>query len=473
MTVAAAIEIGTSATPTPSLGKTLGAGRGAERADAASYGQLSSTVAAATSFRANWQSLLASLGSSMDNFTEADANQGTASSIKASEQTSEKPSVSTSATGILSHQVWGTEKGSVETGAVATLSSGGAQTEALAAQSAAETAKQATTKTVDKNQAVEPETESARSSRPARSTNATKADAVSAEPMPGLVPAASASISQATPVAVFVSPVAQSTGEKSQTAQTDISAGFSTLQPDAFASASLSAQPPERNASGKSAAAVNAGVQQTAEGSQTPANPGKVSLVPSASSSTGETLDETVAYNDTTLATSQAPSQLPLPIQHSIQAQVASPSLTQSTALDTNPAESLATNQAPSQSPLPIQHSIQAQVASPSLTQNTVLNTNPAETLVTNQASSSSHVSNPSRIPSLVQNQDQTSTQSINQVVNAAATPMNSDNSNPLSTPAVAAAQSISLANQSQALSTPISASNRKASTTEALRSAH
>jgi len=433
MTVAAAIEIGTSATPTPSLGKTLGAGRGAERADAASYGQLSSTVAAATSFRANWQSLLASLGSSMDNFTEADANQGTASSIKASEQTSEKPSVSTSATGILSHQVWGTEKGSVETGAVATLSSGGAQTEALAAQSAAETAKQATTKTVDKNQAVEPETESARSSRPARSTNATKADAVSAEPMPGLVPAASASISQATPVAVFVSPVAQSTGEKSQTAQTDISAGFSTLQPDAFASASLSAQPPERNASGKSAAAVNAGVQQTAEGSQTPANPGKVSLVPSASSSTGETLDETVAYNDTTLATSQAPSQLPLPIQHSIQ----------------------------------------AQVASPSLTQNTVLNTNPAETLVTNQASSSSHVSNPSRIPSLVQNQDQTSTQSINQVVNAAATPMNSDNSNPLSTPAVAAAQSISLANQSQALSTPISASNRKASTTEALRSAH
>ena len=432
MTVAAFIEIGTSATPAPSLGKTLGTGHGVGQADAASYKLLSSTVSAATSFRANLQSLLASLGSSIDNFSEADANQGTASSITtASEQTSAKSSVSTSATGILSSQVWGTEKGSVEIGVGAKLSSGGAQTDALAAQSAAETAKQATTKTEDKNLAVEPETESARSSRSARSSNTTKTDAVSAEPLPGLVPAAAASISQAAPVAVIVSPAAQSTGEKAQTAQTDISAGFSTHQTDAFASASLSAQPPQRNASGKIAAAANAGVQQTAEGSEKPANPGKSSTAPSTSGSTGETLDETVASKDTTLTTSQAPSQSPLPIQHSIQAQVASPSLTQSTAL----------------------------------------NTNPAETLVTNQASSPSHVFNTSQTPSLVQNQEQGTTQSIKQIVNVAAAPMSGDNSNPLSTPA--AAQSSSLATQSQALSTPTAASSRKASTTEALRSAH
>jgi hypothetical protein len=431
MTVAAAIEIRSGATPAPSQGKTLGAVQQTERADAASYGLLSSTVSAATSFRANWQSLLASLGSSMDNLSEADANQGTASSMPASEQTSEKPSAATLATGSLSRQVRGTEKGSVETGAGTKLSSGGAQTKALVAQPAAETAKQATTKTEGKNQAAEPETESARSLRPARSTNTTKAAVVSAERLPGLVPATTASLSQAAPVAVFVSLATNSMGERAQMVHTENSAGLLTHQPAAFTSASLSAQPPERNASGKIAAAVNAGAQQTAEDSETPANPGKASPVPSPSGSTGLTLDETVANKDATLATSQAPSQ----------------------------------------SPLPIQHSIQAQVASPSQTQITALNTNPAETLVTNQASSPSLVLNPSRTPSLAQNQEQGSTQSINQIVNATAAPMHGDNSIPLSTPA--AAQSSSSAAQSQALSNPTSASNRKASTPEALRSAH
>ena len=433
MTVTAAIEIGTSATPAPSLGKTLGTGHGAERADAASYGLLSSTVSAATSFRANWQSLLASLGSSMDDFSEADANQGTASLIPASKQTSEKPSVSPSATGNLSRQVRGTEIASFEAGANAKLSSDGAQTDALVAQQAAGTAKQAATKTEDKNQAAEPETESARSSRSVRSTNTTKAGAVSAESLQGLVPAANASLSQAAPVAVFVNLATNSMGERAQMVQTENSAGLLMHQPDAFASASLSAQPPERNASGKIAAAGNIGVRQTAEGSETSANPGEASAVPSTSGSTGRALDETDSYKDATLATSQAPTQSPLSIQHSFQAQVASPSLTQSTALDTNPAESLATN----------------------------------------QASSPAHIVNPSQTQLLVQNQEQGSTQSINPIVNEAAAPMRGDNSNPLSTPAVAAAQSISLANQSQALSTPISASNRKASTTEALRSAH
>jgi hypothetical protein len=433
MTVVAAIEIGTSATPAPSLGKTLGAGHAAERADAASYGLLSSTVSAATSFRANWQSLLASLGASMDNISEAEANQGTASLIPASKQTSVKPSVSTSATGILSRQVRGTEIGSFEAGANSKLSSDGAQTDALIAQQAAGTAKQATTKTEEKNQAAEPETESVRSSRSARSTNATKAVAVSAETLPGLVPAANASLSQAAPVAVFVSLATNSMGGRAQTAQTDVSAGSSTHQSDACASDLSALQLPGKSASRNIAAAGNAGVQQTAEGSETPANPEKASAVPSTSGSARETLDETVAYKDTTLAASQAPFQSPLPIQHSIQAQVASPSLTQSAAL----------------------------------------NTNPAETLVTNQASSPSHAFNSSQTPQLVQNQEQSSTQSINQFVNVAPAAMHGDISNPLSTPATAAVQSSSLATQSQALSNPTSASNRKASTSDAVRSAH
>ena len=433
MIVAAAIEIGSNATPAPGLGKTQGAGHGAERADAASYGLLSSTVSAATSFRANWQSLLASLGSSMDNFSEADENQGTASSMPASGQASDKTSVSTLATGILSRQVWGTEKGSVEAGVVAKMPFAGGQTEVLAAEPASVVAKPASARTEEKKTATEPETESARNSRPARSINATKPDAVSAAPLPGLVPAATASLSQTAPVAVFVNLATNSMGERAQMVQTENSAALLTHQPDTFASASLSAQPPERNASGKIAAAVNAGARQTAEGSETSANPGKASPIPSPSGSTGETLDETVAYNDATLATSQAPSPSPLPIQHSIQAQIASPSLTQSTAL----------------------------------------NTNPADTLVTNQASSPSHVFNPSQTPSLVQNQEQGSTQSINQIVNVPAAPMHGDNSNPLSTPAAAAAQSSSLAAQSQVLSNPTSASNRKASTPETVRSAH
>jgi hypothetical protein len=73
----------------------------------------------------------------------------------------------------------------------------------------------------------------------------------------------------------------------------------------------------------------------------------------------------------------------------------------------------------------------------------------------------------------LAQNQEQGSTQSINQIVNVAAAPIYGDNLNPLSTPVADAAQSSSLATQSQVLNNPTSASNRKASTPEALRSAH
>jgi hypothetical protein len=138
--------------------------------------------------------------------------------------------------------------------------------------------------------------------------------------------------------------------------------------------------------------------------------------------------------------------------------------------LNTNPAETLAASQAPSQSPLPIQHSIQAQVASPSPAQITALSTNPAETLVTNQTSSPSLVFNPSRTSSLVQNQEQGSTQSITQIVNAAAAPMYGDYLNPL--PVAVAAQSGPFPTQSPFLSKPGTAGDGKASKPETLRSA-
>jgi len=184
------------------------------------------------------ESLLASLGSSMDNFSEADENQGTASSMPATGQASNKTSVSTLNAGIGLRQGQGTEKGSVETGAVAKMPFAGGQTEGLAAEPASVVAKPASARTEEKKTATEPETESARNSRPARSINATKPDAVSAAPLPGLVPAATASLSQTAPVAVFVNLATNSMGERAQMVQTENSAALLTHQPDTFASAS-------------------------------------------------------------------------------------------------------------------------------------------------------------------------------------------------------------------------------------------
>jgi hypothetical protein len=133
----------------------------------------------------------------------------------------------------------GTVKESVETGAETMLSPADARSQTLVAKPAAGAAKPASTGIAENKPVAELGTESAtesvRSSRPARSTSTSKTEAVSVEPLPGLLPAA---------VAVVVSQVAQSTSEPTQLAQTDISTALSMDHQAATGSASLDMHPP-------------------------------------------------------------------------------------------------------------------------------------------------------------------------------------------------------------------------------------
>jgi len=72
----------------------------------------------------------------MDNFSEADANQGTASAVPVSGQTSDKTSVSTLIAGMGLRLGHGKEKGSVETATVDKLSSASGQTGVVIAKPA-------------------------------------------------------------------------------------------------------------------------------------------------------------------------------------------------------------------------------------------------------------------------------------------------------------------------------------------------
>lgn len=344
MTVASFIEAG--AIPPPGLGKTLGAVRGVERAGAASLELLSSTVSAAVSFRANWQTLLASLNSSIENFSGTEVDQGTAIIGPASEQTSGRYDASTlTAHGSL-RQGQGREKGSVEKGAGTMLPPAGVRTQALANEPVAVATKQASTISEEKNYAAAQETESAHSSRPVRSVSAIKSETVPTEPLPGLIPAAMASLSQAVPAAAIVGPVAQCIDEKAQPSQTEISANLTTEQPAAIASASFDPHPLARNASGKTAETVNPAEQQTAEGVVTSAQPGQSTHGSSLSSSFGPSLSETEAAT----AHKDAPSSAVLLAENSnppgATAQTSSLTPSAQTAVqNANPAEEIALNQ--------------------------------------------------------------------------------------------------------------------------------
>lgn len=319
--MAIATFIGAGENSVLGLGKTPDAVHSAGRTGVTTSGQTSSTVPVATSFRAGWQSLLASLNSNMAVTVEADADQVTPSAASAAAQIPENSSSSSQTTSIRLLHGQGTEKESAETGDMAMLSPAGVQAGAIVTVPTAVAAKPDSARIVENDPAAKPETESGtvsiRSSRSARPANTTITDAVSAEPLPGLVPAAMASLSQAVPEAAVVVPVAQNRDELAQLAHMEIPAAISKNQPVAVASASLGEHPQVGETPIDHVEAVNATKQQTAEGPETSSRQRQASPVSNLSGSSGSTLSETeaevaVAQNANpaeTLAPSQAPSQ--------------------------------------------------------------------------------------------------------------------------------------------------------------------
>jgi hypothetical protein len=119
---------------------------------------------------------------------------------------------------------------------------------------------------------------------------------------------------------------------------------------------------------------------------------------------------------------------------------------------------------------VPSQNPIVAHIASQILTQTTAPNTNTAETIAINQATSQTLVSNQYRTPTFVQRQQQVQTQQQNQNVNVVTAPMHGDGLNPLPMAASAATQSGQLSAVSHALGKPGSTSSGKTLTPESVR---
>ena len=292
MTVAAAIEIGAGGTPAPGLGRAPGAAHSSGHAGAAAFDLLSSTVSAATSFRANWQSLLVTLHSSMQEFSEAEAGPslGSAATALASAQTSDTSSASSLTAGMDLRLVQGTETESLETGAGSSVKPGneqgsgqsgaGAKLSPVSAraganviQSAAVVAKPVSSKSEGMKPVAKQGAESARGSRSARSIKVAKPEAVLAKlvpgvakpnaipagPLPDMLPVASSGLVQAVPAATSVIPVARGIGEQAQLAQTKISADRLTdpLTASTFVSASSSTSVSTSSSASVTAASVS------------------------------------------------------------------------------------------------------------------------------------------------------------------------------------------------------------------------
>ena len=220
MTLATGIEIGSGGSSSPGLGKAPGAALGTGRVGTAKQGFLppiapgnaSGSVPGTESFRAGWQSLLASLAPSRKGFAEneAEADQGKTPAQPATAKAAGKTLGSTltlaNSAGLRVDQ--GREKGSCAAGAEARPSLAVAQDGETADRKAAGMRDLASTRTEERKPAPEKEAASIPQSTHTLRAAKNEAAAVTAmvEPAPGLFPAAGASAPQTVAPPAIVRP---------------------------------------------------------------------------------------------------------------------------------------------------------------------------------------------------------------------------------------------------------------------------
>jgi hypothetical protein len=216
MTVLATFEIGTSGSPSPDQNKGMGAAQIAGRAGAVGQSFFPAIAPGAESFRAGWQSLLASLASLAshgEGLSEAGAEADRVNSF-AGPAPQEPTGNKAAATSALAPSVslrtgQGTQKRSEQVGATP-LSPVVARSGTLAVQMASGAPQQGSTKrdstkTAERKPATEPDGKTAGVNRVAHSLNFMKPEIVSAVAIQGVAPAANASVAQILPAAEILS----------------------------------------------------------------------------------------------------------------------------------------------------------------------------------------------------------------------------------------------------------------------------
>ena len=217
MTVAVAIEIGSGRTQTSGANKA----QSPRLATLANQG-LSQPVASGTeSFRAGWQSLLVSLGSDVEGFSETEGapNQGATSGqptpVDAARKSLAAALPSTVGAGLRINQE--TEKGIGPASTGLKLAQTDARTVSSAERSAASLKNIATSTTEVKRTTANREPESATVSQRTHSVKITEPDVTAAVPLQGLIRSSLAAVSQAVAVIAVPSPVKHGTDDAAQT----------------------------------------------------------------------------------------------------------------------------------------------------------------------------------------------------------------------------------------------------------------
>ncbi len=215
MSVAAGTEIVTGGSLAPEQTKVQETAHGTGRAGT-TQGSQSSVMQGAESFRTGWQSLLASLGSSVEGSGQiaAEASPGTTSAGSSPEESAGKSSVATSTlpAGTLLSLLQETKVGSQETDATAKSLSTGVQSGTSVVRKTGDavlstSTKTATTKTDEKKSATDSKTGSSNSAS-SSSTSTVKTDDLTAGSMAGVLPSAIPSDAMIPLVPATVSPVA-------------------------------------------------------------------------------------------------------------------------------------------------------------------------------------------------------------------------------------------------------------------------
>jgi hypothetical protein len=279
------------------LGNAQGAALGAGKA--AANQSFSQPIASGTeSFRTGWQSLLASLGSSVEGVSEtgAETDQRTATAGQALADAAGKSSVSTStpdaAAGLRVKQE--TEKGTGLASAGLKVSQNDARTDASAGLSTTTVKTTATSSANEKKTRADQESESTRGWRLTHSAKVGVTDVAAATSSPELIPLATASSSQSVPVAA-TGTIAQGADLETQSTLAETSTDWMIGSLSESASASSSSYSPNLDAIKAVAGAANATVQKAGEGPESLGKQGGAMSARNSNGSSGTAFDETDA----------------------------------------------------------------------------------------------------------------------------------------------------------------------------------
>jgi hypothetical protein len=420
MAIAAGLEIDACKGSTPSQGNVLGVAQGTRLTGAVTRNLSSPMASAAESFRSGWQSLLASLGSSVEDSSQTGSEAGQGSTVLdlAQGETAGMPPVSTSTKSAradsLSSQE--TEKGSGKTNAAVKSPTGDARAEGLATRLPAATIPAASSRTKGRKPAADSKTESASSACSTDFAHVAAPAVVSTGSRSEVAPETNASLSLATSSSAIINTVSYEAVKLTQRTETDLSTEMS----GGFTSASFSWHSTDSERPMPETERANAGGQTAVGEAEASANQTQVSPASSLSESSGPIFKQTGISAVDESAT--RPVAMP----------VADRGVPELSASGLNRSQAAEPNRNRPQTAMQGQESTETRTASQSSSLNLVSGAGATDTAVSSQGSVQARAASGSQVQVIAQSRTKAPTPPLDKVANSAPS-INSDGLGPLS----------------------------------------